>query len=401
MSIRRRIQVLATIATASLGGALLTSVAPATAMPVPRDITGSAPAASSAPIAGRVVAKKKTKAQSGAAAGRTAGATAGAAAGRKAGVSVSTAAAAAGAAAGRAAGAKAGAKAGRAAGVKGGAKAGRAAGRTAGAKAGATAGAAAVRALGPGCGSVTYYKANGTPWRCVFADNFLGTKLDSTRWRVMTSSQFNFGKRPDCFVNSPSNISVGSGVLTLTSRKLSSSVECARGNKKYSTQYTAAMVSTYQHFTQAYGRFEFRAKFPYTEQRGLQTSSWLWPDGANGASWPGSGEIDVAEWYSQFSDRVIPYLHGSSMFSGSKATNNMCMVASAGNWHTYDLDWEPGSITISYDGKVCLQNNTDGAPFNKAYFISMFQGFGVKRNAPTATTPTVASAQFDWVRVWS
>jgi len=41
------------------------------------------------------------------------------------------------------------------------------------------------------------------------------------------------------------------------------------------------------------------------------------------------------------------------------------------------------------------------APFNKPYIIAMFQGFGLKGNRPTTTTPTISRAQFAWVHAWS
>ena len=38
------------------------------------------------------------------------------------------------------------------------------------------------------------------------------------------------------------------------------------------------MVTTYNRFSQAYGRFEIRAKFPAATVQGLQSAFWLWPD---------------------------------------------------------------------------------------------------------------------------
>lgn len=256
------------------------------------------------------------------------------------------------------------------------------------------------RAKAPDCGTTVFRKADGTAWHCTFSDNFRGTSLDSTKWQILTSKKFSFGKRPDCFVDSPRNVSVGGGVLTLTSRKEPSMFNCNRLGQNYRTQYSAGMVSTYEKFSQAYGRFEFRAKFPYTQSNGVQTSLWLWPEGASGATWPASGEIDVAEWYSHVADRVIPYLHSAALLS-SQATSTKCMVDRVQDWHTYLLEWSPAGLTISYDGGLCLYHKGGGSPFNKRYIISMFQGFGLKRNAPNSTTPTVSRAQIAWVRAWA
>ncbi|RNL65189.1 glycoside hydrolase family 16 protein [Nocardioides marmoriginsengisoli] len=415
MSLRTRIQAGAAFGAAAAVVASLATIAPvASAQPVVtmRDTTTSA---SSSTSPARVAAlRPATKA--GQAAGRKAGAAAGAKAGRAAGAKAGGARGAkAGEAAGRKAGALAGAKAGRKAGaklssslgVKAGTKAGTKAGRKVGRKAGAKAGAAAGHRAGkaaaantPNCGVNTYRKPDGTPWKCTFADNFSGDSLDTRLWRVMTSDEFAFGVRKDCFMNSPKNVSVSGGVLNLVARRESSPVSCARGRGTFVTPYSSGMVSTYQKWEQAFGRFEFRAKFPYTEERGVQTSLWLWPADASGAVWPITGEIDVAEWYSQWPDRVIPFLHYVGL-NDSKATNKECYVDRVQDWHTYLLEWYPGTIRISYDGQTCLLNDTLSSPFDKPFFMAMFGGFGLARNAPTAATPAVNRSQFAWVRAWS
>lgn len=333
-------------------------------------------------------------------AGRTAGGDAGAREGRRVAAMAGPKAAAAGEAAGRRAGAAAGAIAGRKAGATGGAKAGARAGAIAGAAAGRTAGYRAAQNVTPNCGVNTYRKADGRAWKCTLGENFDGTGLNTAVWRVMTSDKFSYGNRPDCFVNDPDNVKVANGVLTLTARRERSMFNCSRRGVSFRTQYSSGMVSTYQKWSQAYGRFEFRAKFPYTKADGVQTSLWLWPDGESGASWPASGEMDVAEWYSHFPDRVIPYLHHTNLFAQANSTNNNCLVNRVQDWHTYLLEWTPTLITIKYDGKTCLRRK-GGSPFNKEYLIAMFAGFGLKTNKPTSATPAVNAARIAWVRVWS
>jgi beta-glucanase (GH16 family) len=384
---------------AALLAAGLTSVSPLSAA----NASKATASKTATPHAARATAAEKAGEKAGRKSGALAGAKAGKAAGAKSGANAATAGEKAGRTAGAAAGAKAGAKAGKKAGAKRGAKAGAKAGALAGAKAGKVAGTKVAASMKPQCGVITYRKPDGTPWKCTFGDDFAGTKLDASKWRVMTTAEFSYGARPDCFVNSPNNVSVGGGVLTLTSRKEKSMFNCPRKGQNARTQYSAGMVSTYEKFNQAYGRWEFRAKFPNSEENGVQTSLWLWPEGASGAGWPTTGEIDVAEWYSHFNDRVIPFLHTSgTLLGGTKSTtNNFCMVDQVQNWHTYVLEWVPGSLRILYDGQLCLENNTQGAPFNKSYFMSMFQGYGVDRNKMSSATPASSSAQFAWVRVWS
>lgn len=277
---------------------------------------------------------------------------------------------------------------------------GAASGSTAGSAA-STARAAVITTL-QNCGPGVYYRPDGTRMRCTFADYFGGSALKTGKWSVITSHTADWGVRPDCYVNSKYNIAVNNGVLKLVTRRGLAPFRCGPAKRAYTATATSATVSTYQRYSQRHGRIEIRAKFPYSKQRGLQSALWLWPTKAAGAMLGLSGEIDIAEWYSQWYDRVIPYLHHPlSFLSPSTSTNNFCMVANVGNWHTYVLEWSREQIVIKYDGRVCLRNTSPPAVFNTDYFLSLTQGLGVGKNQPTALTPMRPMTQIDYVRIWS
>ena len=171
---------------------------------------------------------------------------------------------------------------------------------------------------------------------------------------MTASSGFHSGT--ECFVNSPNNVSVGGGVLSLTVRKEAAPFTCASPVGSYATQYTSGSVLTYGLFSQAYGRFEVRAKLPSAAVKGLQESFWLWPDNSNkyGYYWPQSGEIDIAEMYSQYADRAIPYIHYVPAVTDPNVTNTNCLISDISAFHTYVAEWTPTTITIKYDGQTCV-----------------------------------------------
>ena len=262
----------------------------------------------------------------------------------------------------------------------------------------ATEGPASTAVTTPNCGA-TKYKADGTAWRCTLGEDFNGTALNTYRWKVVTSNDADYRDRPDCFMNSTKNVSVADGILKLTSRR-TARFTCGRGANAYSASGTSGLISTMGHFSQTYGRFEMRAKWPYTKQLGLQAAFWLWPEGASGLMWPMSGELDIAEWYSKYPDRAIPYLHTTTSFlNPSGATNNYCILANPSGWHVYTLEWTAKRIVIKYDGKTCL-DVAGGAPYNRAFNVSLTQAWGVKKNAATSTTPFPATTQISYLRVW-
>jgi beta-glucanase (GH16 family) len=248
----------------------------------------------------------------------------------------------------------------------------------------------------------------GTSWTCTFADEFAGTELDHDVWVPQTSDVSGFGSLSDCYVDDPDNIAVRNGRLELSVIREPEPFTCVAPKRvgNYTTRYTAASVSTYQRWSQAFGRFEIRAKFPAAAAPGLQGSLWLWPDNAlKYGPWPMSGEIDMAEVYSQYNDRAIPYIH--YLTTSPRVTNDYCLLA-VDDWHTYTLEWTPSKLTIRFDGQVCVDHTIapllGGAPqpFDAPFLLALTEGLGLDGNALDEADPPPfpATLQVDYVRVW-
>ena len=267
----------------------------------------------------------------------------------------------------------------------------------------------AALATAPTCGGTAIAKSTGGYWACSFDDEFSATTLDASKWTVQQTATSGYHSGPECFVNRPANVSVASGVLKLTARKEAAAFTCTDPLGNYRTQYTSGTVSSYAKFAQAYGRFEVRAKLPAAKIKGLQESFWLWPVDSTkyGAAWPASGEIDIAEVYSQYPDRAIPFVHYNAAAYDPNITNNYCLVSNIAAFHNYTVEWTPNAITVSYDGHTCLVDNWNPtgmvkpAPFDQPFMIALTQALGINTNAfNPATTPLPATTQVDYVRVW-
>ncbi len=269
--------------------------------------------------------------------------------------------------------------------------------------------AAPKTASGPSCGSTTIYKSPGKAWRCTFSDDFAGTTLNRSRWTVQETATSGYQNGGDCFVDSPGNVSVADGALSLTTRRESSAFTCTAPGGTYTSSHTSGMVSTWGTFAQAYGRFEVRAKFATSTVAGVQGALWLWPiDSARYGAWPASGEIDIAEVYSQYPDRAIPFIHYLSDPNDLSVTNNYCMIKDVSAFHTYTTEWTPTRIKISYDGTTCLDHAIKPiapleapAPFDSPYIVALTQTLGSGANSLTQSTPLPATTVIDFVRVWS
>jgi beta-glucanase (GH16 family) len=253
----------------------------------------------------------------------------------------------------------------------------------------------------------------GGDWQCSFDDEFTGTALNTSDWVVQQTATSGYttgsGAGTACYVNSPNNVSVSGGDLNLTVRKEAKAFTCPDPFGNFTTSYTSGMVSSYHLFSQAYGLFEVNAKLPSATIKGLQETLWLWPsnDTKYGA-WPASGEIDFAEFYSQYPTLDIPYIHYNAAKADPNVTNYNCTIADESQFHTYGVQWASSSLTILYDGKTCLVDQWDPAsplvapaPFNQPFFVALTQALGINTNAfQPGTTPLPATTQIDWVRVW-
>ena len=255
------------------------------------------------------------------------------------------------------------------------------------------------------CGKVRS-KDDGSAWTCTFADDFDGNALDRSRWSPATTEAtgLTYG---DCWVDRPQNLEVKGGALRLTTRKESEPVTCTANGSTVTTPYTSASVTTWGHYTMNRGRVEIRAKMPASSGPGVHSALWLfpqtlkyWGDGL------GTGEMDIAEFYSQYPDRLIPTVHYAT--STRDYTNYFCMVDDPTAWHTYALEWDRERIRVEYDGQVCLDHAIrtsdtsveQGEPFDQDYTINLTQMLGVDGNKPTTDTTFPATLQVDWVRAW-
>jgi beta-glucanase (GH16 family) len=246
-------------------------------------------------------------------------------------------------------------------------------------------------------------KPGGGVWACTFADEFDGASLDRTRWVPQTN--FATGTKSassrSCHVDDAGNVAVRQGNLQLTVRRARTPVVCDGGP----AHYTSGSVSTYQRFSQQYGRFEARIKNTPTTRPGLHEAFWLWPDDRvpSGVRWPAAGEIDIAETRSVHPGLAVPYLHYTASDNGGPRpgvnTAWDCKVE-RGVYNTYVLTWTPTTLTIDVNGRTCLVNTSGDRAFKKPYIAILTASLGRGRNAVAPNAALAATMSVDYLRVW-
>lgn len=282
-----------------------------------------------------------------------------------------------------------------------------------------TASALAAGSGGSCAGTTPPVAAPSGSWQCTLDDEFNGTSLDASKWSVMTTygSDYTTGSESHhvCYINSPQTVSESGGYLNLSVVELPQSYHC-QGTVSltdFGTNYVGGEVISYQKFSQEYGYFQVRSSLPPTDVPGLQETLWLYPENENlYGPWPDSGEIDFAEFYSEYPNNDIPAIHYPGSNNDPNATTDTCTIPNqspAGQFHTYALLWTPTTLTTYYDGTACMTDvyapyvtNPDTAPepFNQPFFLNFTAALGADADAAGADTPLPATTQIDWVRVW-
>ena len=255
---------------------------------------------------------------------------------------------------------------------------------------------------GPSCQGTTPLGLPGN-WTCTFDDEFNGTSLNTNDWvpQVTATSGYVNGATA-CYVDDPDTISVSGGYLNLTVLQVAP-FTCGEGSSSFTTSYEAGMVSTSGLFDQTYGAFEVSAKLPPSEVEGLQETMWLYPQTLTYGPWPASGEIDFAEFYSEYPGLDVPYIHYSQSSTDPNVTAYDCLI-NQDAFNTYGVDWTSTSITVLYNGQPCLVDypTTGSEPFDQPFFIALTQALGVGTNAFTpGVTQLPATTEIDWVRAWA
>jgi beta-glucanase (GH16 family) len=259
------------------------------------------------------------------------------------------------------------------------------------------------------CGGVLARRGGDRLWRCVLSDEFDGSRLDLTRWSpVLTAdTDFSSGIPPEyaCYVYDPRVVSVAGGSLHLSLVKVDDTVQCG-GAAAQPTEYLGGAVSTRDRLAQTYGRYEIRARFATDDDAGLQSSLILTPeDPSYGLS---SGEIDIAEYYTAWPERVIPYVRYDNS-GDDTATTDTCAVEDPDRFHRYALEWTPERIDVFVDGRKCLSTAWSKgtklkhpAPFDQPFVLTMFLGWGASSAAPDHDDlPDIPTRiQVDYVHIW-
>jgi beta-glucanase (GH16 family)/regulation of enolase protein 1 (concanavalin A-like superfamily) len=236
----------------------------------------------------------------------------------------------------------------------------------------------------------------GGGWQLAWSDEFNGTSLDTSKWKVDT------GARRDA-VNTADAVSEGGGSLTITTYTSGG------------TNYTG-FIGTPLTFLGTYGYWEARVDFQ--DSPGEWSAFWLEsPTIGNPLGNPALAgtEIDVVEHRytdgtSNISNKGDSNLHWdgygpSERSAGSGLVNNPGSTPLQGNFHLYGLQWGPTGYQFFIDGTQ-VWSSTQGVSQRSEYIYltSEVQNHSWAGNIPSGGYGSLATGQtkmiVDYVRVY-
>lgn len=240
-------------------------------------------------------------------------------------------------------------------------------------------------------------------WDLIFNDDFDGQNIDTNKWTTCYWWQkggcTNEGNHElEWYL--PQNVSTANGSLLLTATP--QAVEAPNG-KNY--PFTSGMVTTGRsnnnledptRFDFLYGYVEARVKIP--AGKGLWPAIWMLP--SDQVSKP---EIDVMEMLGHDFRTVYMNFHyndASGQEQGSSGDWTSPADLTEG-WHTFAVNWQPGSITWYIDG-VERRRFTQMAdvPSKPMYLLLNLAVGGDWAGPPDANTQFPSAFEIDYVRVW-
>jgi beta-glucanase (GH16 family) len=243
-------------------------------------------------------------------------------------------------------------------------------------------------------------------WTLAWSDEFggpNGSGVDPTKWVLEVGGGGWGNQELEYYTNRLQNAYVQDGRLVIRAQR-----EKYKGKDGVTRDYTSARLKTHGKFSQAYGRFEARAKIPYGQ--GLWPAFWMLGDNIDSADWPTCGEIDIMENVGKEPSTVHGTIHGPG-YSGSAGIGDPYTLPVgnrfAEDFHIFAVEWAPNAIRFYVDGDLYSTRTHADLPqgrqwvFDHPFFLLLNVAVGGGwPGSPDTSTIFPQTMLVDYVRVY-
>ena len=223
-------------------------------------------------------------------------------------------------------------------------------------------------------------------WKLVFEDEFDGDGVNTMKWNLHDPWGRERNRELQAYVEDA--FEVKDGVLRIKADK---------GKAKYAGRdrtIKSGMMTTYEKFSQQFGRFEVRCRVPVG--KGLWPACWLLPEPLG---WP--PEIDILEILGH-DTKTIYFTHhwqegrGARKSDGGKWTDRKDFGK---EFHVVAIEWAPREIRWEVNGKERFKSSKT-IPRKPMYLLLNLAVGGEWPGSPDETTVFPAFFEVDYVRVY-
>jgi beta-glucanase (GH16 family) len=216
-------------------------------------------------------------------------------------------------------------------------------------------------------------------WKQVFADDFNGTSL-AKGWGAYNAE---ISSTPGGLWKD-SHVRVQDGKLQLL------------GYREGDRWVTGGLMNNGP-ATTLYGKYEVR--FRADNANGVKYAILLWPDSNK---WPDDGEIDFAEDGGGVRDGFSATVHFVTD-GGGHETIQRNVKNDFSIWHTVGVEWSPGTLVYTLDGRPWTTVNTSHTPSKPMNLVIQTEAAttcGQWMTCVDATTPATVAVEVDWVTAY-
>lgn len=284
---------------------------------------------------------------------------------------------------------------------------------------------------------VTLAPLEAADWELVWADEFDGDTLDSTKWRPEQSCWGGGNAERQCYTDRPANIAIEDGLLLLKARKERFTGPdrppeiATQPGRQVTQEYTSGKIRTRGLHAWKYGRIEARARVPAGQ--GMWPAIWMMPADDAYGPWPLSGEIDILEAVNIGAacadctgdigeNRTVSALHFGDLPPDNAHVDQRTAMHTGAlpsrGFHTYAVEWGAGRIRFLIDDRVHFETTRDDwftasakakgnrdAPFDEPFYIMANLAVGgawPERENEKGLAQNALPNQFeiDWIRVY-
>lgn len=240
-------------------------------------------------------------------------------------------------------------------------------------------------------------------WRLVWNDEFSASTIDPMKWVHEVNAHGGGNNELQYYTARPENSFIEDGALIIQALK-----ERYTGPEG-TREFTSARLRTKNKGDWKYGRFDIRAKLPYSQ--GIWPAIWMMPTESIYGGWPACGEIDIVELMGHEPNKVYGTLHYGGDWPEHVHTGDSYVLPSglfSDDFHLFTLEWEAQAFRWYIDGVFYQSQSewftTNGeypAPFDQLFYLILNVAVGGNwPGDPNETTIFPQQMRIDYVRVF-